>query len=61
MIKEGPMKSHMDRDETGVLKAEFITYTVKDGRLIKETSIRQFHKNGDYNDSYYNEPLVEVK
>ena len=51
----------MDRDETGVLKAEFITYTVKDGRLIKETSIRQFHKNGDYNDSYYNEPLVEVK
>ena len=34
---------------------------IKDGRLVKDTSIRNFKSNGDYNDSYINEPLVEVK
>tara|TARA_B100002019_G_C21136126_1_gene530789 strand:- start:608 stop:793 length:186 start_codon:yes stop_codon:yes gene_type:complete len=61
MIKEGPMKEHMDRSKKGVIKAEYITYTIKDGMLVKDTTIRQYQQNGDYNDSYINEPLVEVK
>jgi|TARA_A200000159_G_scaffold132440_1_gene130026 hypothetical protein len=61
MIKEGPMKEHIERSKEGVIKAEYITYTIKDGRLVKDTSIRNFKSNGDYNDSYINEPLVEVK
>ena len=61
MIKEGPMKSHIERSKEGVIKEEYTTYSIKDGLLVKDTSIRQHHKNGDYNDSYINEPLVEVK
>ena len=55
------MKSHIERSKEGVIKEEYTTYSIKDGLLVKDTSIRQYHKNGDYNDSYINEPLVEVK
>jgi len=60
-MKDGPMTEHFNRSTDGVIKAEYITYTIKDGRLVKETSIRQFQKSGDYHDSFYSEPLVEVK
>jgi|TARA_B100000282_G_C31527229_1_gene396682 hypothetical protein len=61
MISEGPMKQHMDRDTTNILKAEYTTYSIKDGVLLKETSIRQYKNNGkDYNDSHLSEPLVRV-
>jgi hypothetical protein len=61
MINDGPMKQHIERSTEGVIKAEYTTYTVKDGMLVKDTTIRKFQKNGDYNDSYINEPLVQVK
>jgi hypothetical protein len=61
MIDEGPMKTHIERSKEGVIKAEYTTYTVKDGMLVKDTTIRQYKNNGDYNDSYINEPLVQVK
>ena len=60
-MQSGPMKEHIERSKEGVIKAEYTTYTVKDGMLVKDTSIRQYRKDGDYNDSYHNEPLVEVK
>ena len=60
-MQEGPMKEHIARSKEGVIKAEYTTYTVKDGVLVKDTSIRHYHKNGDYYDSYHNEPLVEIK
>ena len=60
-MEHGPMKEHIERHKEGVIKAEYITYTVKDGQLVKETSLRQYKKSGDYNDSYISEPLVEVK
>ena len=60
-MQSGPMKEYIERSKEGVIKAEYTTYTVKDGMLVKDTSIRQYRKNGDYNDSYHNEPLVEVK
>ncbi len=60
-MKEGPMFEHMNRSTEGVIKAEYVTYTIRDGQLIKETSIRQFQKSGDYHDSYLSDPLVEVK
>ena len=55
------MKEHIQRFKEGVIKAEYTTYTIKDGRLVKDTSIRNFKSNGDYNDSYNYESLVEVK
>ena len=60
-MKDGPMKDHANRETDGMLKAEYITYTVKNGILIKETSTRQFQKSGDYHDSFASDPLVEVK
>jgi len=60
-MKDGPMKDHIERDTAGIIKAEYITYTVKNGHLVKETSIRQFTKNGDYHDAFISDPLVEVK
>jgi hypothetical protein len=61
VTKEGPMKSHIERSKEGVIKEIYTTYTIKDGRLVKDTSVRQYQKGGDYHDSYYNEPLVQVK
>ena len=61
MMKEGPMRQHIDRDTEGVIKQEFITYRKTDGMLVKETTIRTFRgTDGDYNDSYYHEPLVKI-
>ena len=51
----------MARNTKGVVKQEFITYVVKGNQLVKETVIRKFHSRGDYVDSSYYEPLVEVK
>ena len=60
-MEEGPMKSHIERSKEGVIKEEYTTYTIKNGMLVKDTTIRQYKKNGDYTDSYINEPLVQVK
>jgi hypothetical protein len=60
-MKDGPMFEHINRSTEGMIKAEYVTYTVKDGQLVKETSIRQFQKSGDYHDSFLSDPLVEVK
>jgi len=62
LMKDGPMFEHINRSTEGVIKAEYTTYTVKNGQLVKETSVRQYTKGGeDYHDSYLSEPLVEVK
>ena len=60
MIKDGPMKQHIDGNTEGVIKQEFTTYRKRDGMLIKETTVRQYMSNGDYHDSFYHEPLVKI-
>jgi hypothetical protein len=60
-MKEGPMKTHMEDTEHKIIKAEYTTYRIKDGMLTKDTSVRSFKDNGDYNDSYHSEPLAKVK
>ncbi|MBK94033.1 MAG: hypothetical protein CMP33_07655 [Rickettsiales bacterium] len=60
-MKEGPMKEQVDRDTQGVIKQVFITYRKKDGMLVKETTERKFYGDGDYNDSYIHEPLVNLE
>ncbi|MBK93519.1 MAG: hypothetical protein CMP33_04615 [Rickettsiales bacterium] len=59
-MKEGPMKSMVEGDTEGVVKQEFIQYRKKNGMLVREKTVRQFQSNGDYNDSYYDEPLVKL-
>ena len=59
-MKEGPVKAHVERDTDGVVKQEFITYRKRNGMLVKESTVRNFQSNGDYNDSYYDEPLAKI-
>lgn len=59
---DGPLVSAFEADVDGVVKQEFITYRVKDGMLRKETTIRQFTKDGtDWIDTSSVQPLAEVK
>ena len=60
MMKEGPMKSIVEGDTEGVVKQEFIQYRKRNGMLVKESTVRNFQSNGDYNDSYYDEPLCKI-
>ena len=58
---EGPFVSAFEADTTGVIKQEFITYRMRDGMLVKETTSRKFQANGnDYHDVSTVEPLMEV-
>ena len=61
VLQEGPLKSAFERNTKGVVKQEFITQVIKGNQLIKETIVRKFSPGGDYTDSTYFEPLVEVK
>jgi len=61
VIEDGPLASAFHRDTKGVIKQEFITYVVKNNQLVKETVVRKFLPGGDYTDSTFFEPLVEVK
>jgi len=59
---DGPLVSAFESDTTGVIKQVLITYRVDDGMLRKETTTRQFSKDGtDWHDSSTIEPLAEVK
>ena len=61
VTEDGPLKNAFERDTKGVVKQEFITYVLKNNQLVKETVVRKFSPGGDYTDSTYYEPLVEVK
>ena len=57
----GPLVSAFQNDVKGVVKQELITYRVRDGQFVKETTTRRFMENGDWHDTSTSEPLVEVK
>lgn len=58
---DGPLVAAFEADVEGVIKQEFITYRVRDGMFVKETTTRKFSSNGDWHDTSSVEPLVEVK
>jgi len=59
---DGPLVSAFESDTTGVIKQVLTTYRIVDGMLRKETTTRQFSKDGrDWHDSSTIEPLAEVK
>jgi hypothetical protein len=56
-MSEGPFKNVFEADATGVIRREIITYRiVKDG-MIRETTVRDYYKNGDYHDSQTTLPM----
>ena len=60
VTEDGPLKNAFERDTKGVVKQDFITYVVKNNQLVKESVVRKFSPGGDYTDSIFYEPLVEV-
>jgi len=50
---DGPLVSAFEAGTDGVIKQEFVTYRIRDGMLVKETTSRKFQGN-DYH-------LLEVK
>ena len=61
MIEEEAMKEHIERSKEGVIVAKYITYTIKDGMLVKEVIQYMKLSKGDYIDSKTSEPIVEVE
>lgn len=59
-MTDGPFKSAFETDTTGVVRREIVTYRAKDGLMIKETAVRNYYKDGDYNDSISSIPLPEL-
>tara|TARA_Y100000389_G_scaffold132579_1_gene130020 strand:+ start:3412 stop:3600 length:189 start_codon:yes stop_codon:yes gene_type:complete len=57
---DGPLVSAFEADTNGVIKQEFVTYRIREGMLVKETTSRKFQGN-DYHDVSSTEPLLEVK
>ena len=60
-MKDGPFKDAIEKeDKDKVIMQQFIVLKIKDGRLVKETHMRNHSFFGDYHDSYISEPLVDV-
>lgn len=57
-MAEGPFKEALDKlPSQGVFQHSLITYRYHSGQLIKETMVRTYSSNGDYNDSLTSEPI----
>jgi hypothetical protein len=56
-MSEGPFKSAFEADTTGVLRREIVTYRIIKDVMIRETTVRDYYKNGDYHDSQTTLPM----
>ena len=60
-MKEGPFKTAIEKEDGDkIIMQQFIVLKIKDGRIVKETHMRNHSFFGDYHDSYMSEPLVDV-
>jgi hypothetical protein len=57
-LSEGPFKTVFDKME-GVFRKEVVNYKIRDGYLVKETSVRDF-RNDDYHDTTKTETICDV-
>ena len=61
-MKEGPFKTAIEKqDDDKVIMQQFIVLKIKNGKIVKETHMRNHTFYGDYQDSYMTEPLVDLK
>ena len=61
VIKGGPLKTAIEREDTNIIKQELITYRIVDDRIVKEVVDRTFLTNGHYIDTTSYEPLVKKR
>ena len=58
----GPLASAFQSDVKGVVKQELITYRVRDGQFVKETTTRRYNEDQtNWHDTSSVEPLLEVE
>ena len=48
----------MSLPREGLVRQELISYEKENGVFIKRTTIRTYKEDGDYQDSYFSEPLT---
>tara|TARA_Y100000004_G_C8893774_1_gene403220 strand:- start:2 stop:199 length:198 start_codon:yes stop_codon:yes gene_type:complete len=61
VVKDGPLKIAVEREDTNIIKQELITYKAVGDTIVKEIVDRRFLTNGDYIDSTSSEPLVKKR
>ena len=61
VVKDGPLKHAIEREDSNIIKQELITYRIVDDRIVKEKVDRRFLENGDYIDSTSHEPLMRKR
>jgi len=60
-MKEGPFKTAIEKEETDkVIMQQFIVLKIKNGKIVKETHMRNHSFFGDYHDSFMSEHLLNV-
>ena len=48
----------MEQPRKGLIRQELISYEKENGVFIKRTTVRTYKDDGDYQDSYFSEPLT---
>ena len=61
VIKDGPLKVALEREDSNIIKQELITYRIVNDTIVKEVVDRRFLKSGDYIDSTSSEPLIRKR
>ncbi len=61
VVRDGPLKDAIEREDPNIIKQELITYKVVDDMIVKEVVDRRFLNNGDYIDSTSHEPLMKKR
>tara|TARA_B100000214_G_scaffold299350_1_gene229509 strand:+ start:654 stop:851 length:198 start_codon:yes stop_codon:yes gene_type:complete len=61
VIKDGPLKVALEREDSNIIKQELITYRIVNDTIVKEVVDRRFLKSGDYIDSTSSEPLMRKR
>ena len=60
-MKEGPFKTAIEKEDNDkIIMQQFIVLKIKDGKIVKETHMRNHSFYGEYQDSYMSERLLNV-
>ena len=58
-VQEKTMEDmRMEQPRDGLIRQELISYEKENGVFIKRTTVRTYKEDGDYQDSYFSEPLT---
>ena len=48
----------LEQPREGLIRQELISYEKENGVFIKRTTVRTYKEDGNYQDSYFSEPLT---